>query len=90
MNGLSAHCGDLDMVKRLIKDGANVNDKFSDYKYTPLMLAAKSGNFEAVKYILQSGADVHATTTRTTSCRYSHGALFDDQGYILKILIFLL
>ena len=75
MNGPSAHGGDINMVKLLIKDGENVNEKFSDYKYTPLMLAAKSGNLETVKYLVQSGADVHATTHRTTNCSYSHGVL---------------
>ena len=75
MNGTSGHCGDIDMVKLLIKDGENVNEKFSDYKYTPLMLAAKSGSLETVKYLVQNGADVHVTTHRTSNCSYSHGNL---------------
>ncbi len=55
----AAALGDVEEVKRLLGDGADVNarDKSGG---TPLMAASQSGNLEVVKLLLEKGADVDA------------------------------
>lgn len=54
----------LKVVKVLVENGANLNEKFQKIGgATPLMIAAARGkrNVGIVRYLLQKGADVHAT-----------------------------
>lgn len=54
--------GDLDQVKKLTKQGADLEEKGSvmgDYK-TPLQMAAQNGQVEVVRYLLAQGADPNA------------------------------
>ena len=63
----------LEMVKYLVSQGANVNASDKD-GYTPLLLAAAvSGNLETVKYLISKGADVDAEIDSGT--RRGHTAL---------------
>jgi len=54
--------GDLDGVKRLLAEGADVNTREHRFTCTPLMLAFQEGHAEVVKALLEAGADVHAKT----------------------------
>jgi len=54
---LAADSGNLEIVKELIKRGANVNQP--EYGRTPLHIAASSGNLEIVKELIKSGANVN-------------------------------
>jgi ankyrin repeat protein len=53
------HKDDVDLVKKLIKSGINVNHKDSETKQTALMEASKNGRLEIVKLLIESGAKVN-------------------------------
>ncbi len=53
-------------LKKLIQDGANVNQS-DDIGYTPLHAAAENGRIENVKILLQFGANANAKTTDGTT-----------------------
>jgi len=54
----AAH-GDVDQVKLLISNGADVNAK-AEKEMTPLHYAAKAGKMEMVQLLIKAGADVNA------------------------------
>lgn len=45
-----------------IKQGFNLNESITLYGKTMLMFAAHMDNYESVKWLVENGADVHATT----------------------------
>jgi len=51
--------GDYMAVKKLIEEGANVNESDNE-GYTPLMHAIWSGEYKTVKFLINEGADIHA------------------------------
>ena len=59
----AAEDGRLDLVRNLLKAGANPNAK-SDGDVTVLMWAAARGHVEVVKVLLEAGADLSAQTQR--------------------------
>ncbi|MCP4220873.1 MAG: hypothetical protein GY765_39965 [bacterium] len=54
----------LDMVKFLVKKGANIKDGKSIKKQTPLVYAVGSGKTDIVAYLLEKGADASVKTER--------------------------
>ena len=54
----AAHTGELEVVKTLIENGADVNAQ-SRHGITALMYAASEGNFDIIKYLVEHGADVN-------------------------------
>ena len=54
--------GDLYQVCALIEKGADVNSR-GDFRYTPLIIAAKHGRFEIAKVLCEKGADVNAVAS---------------------------
>jgi ankyrin repeat protein len=53
---------DVNMVKELIREGANVNATSSAYAgWTPLMLAAMNDSADVLQALIQAGANVNAT-----------------------------
>ena len=56
----------LDECRRLLDDGANVNAGDNE-GWTPLILAARSGNPEICKMLLKAGANVNACTKFETT-----------------------
>jgi len=56
----AAAAGDVDQVKLLISNGADVNEKDKDGR-TPLHSAAREGEMEAVKLLVEAGADLNCT-----------------------------
>ncbi len=56
---VAAHEGDLKMVKRLIKYGANVNSRDLEANETPLFDAARAGHADVVKLLVERGADIY-------------------------------
>lgn len=48
--------GDLELVKKLINEGASVNEKNNDSQ-TPLHLAAQKGRLDIVQFLLEKNAD---------------------------------
>jgi ankyrin repeat protein len=59
----AAEKGDVEQVKRLIANGANVNVTADAHpvKWTPLIAAASEGHAQVVKVLLENGAEVNAT-----------------------------
>ena len=54
----AAHQGSLELVKRLVKLGADINDAQADWWCRPIDWAADSGSFEIVDYLIKKGADL--------------------------------
>ena len=55
----AAHNGDAELVKRLIRDGANVR-AVNDYGVTPMSEAAERGDAVILEQLLKAGADVES------------------------------
>lgn len=55
--------GDINAVRTLIKNGADVNEKSLLDNWTPLFFAANSGNSNAVRILIDNGADLNARVT---------------------------
>ena len=55
----AAKKGDLEQVRDLLDEGADVNAKNGD-GLTALMAAAETGNLDVVKFLIEKGADVNA------------------------------
>ena len=54
--------GDLAYVKRCVRGGKSVNTR--RWATTALHSAASEGHLEVVKYLVEQGADINATTSR--------------------------
>jgi ankyrin repeat protein len=54
--------GDMEAVKNFIAQGADVNGKQDEERYTPLHFAAKAGHLESVKELVRLGAKINART----------------------------
>ena len=54
--------GNLDQVKLLISNGANINAE-TTYKWTPLHYAASHGYLDIAKLLISNGANVNAENT---------------------------
>lgn len=60
---LASYHGQVDMVKRLLKQGVD----FDHAGWNPLIYAATNGYHEIVTFLLDSGANVNATTDNGTT-----------------------
>eukprot|EP00825_Cyclidium_porcatum_P019598 TRINITY_DN2230_c0_g1_i3.p1 TRINITY_DN2230_c0_g1~~TRINITY_DN2230_c0_g1_i3.p1 ORF type:complete len:744 (-),score=143.38 TRINITY_DN2230_c0_g1_i3:71-2302(-) len=50
--------GNLDIVRRLVSMGENIDEQTIQYKYTPLILAVKNEHYLVVRFLLESGANI--------------------------------
>ena len=55
--------GQVDCVRLLIDDGADVNKARTDNGWTPLYVASQNGNVDCVRLLVENGADVNKATT---------------------------
>ena len=62
----ASHEGEMDKVKTLLNDGADINFKDAD-GWTPLIHAAWKGRTETVLFLLARGADVNLTNKKDES-----------------------
>lgn len=82
----AAFKGNLDCVKHLVQQGADVDD--TDSKgHTALMWAAEGGVLGCVKYLVQQGADIHAMdkdgdTALQWAMQYNDEAHLDVAAYL--------
>jgi len=49
----------INLAKKLILQGANVNSTLSIGCYPPLVIAAKFGFYDMAKFLIDNGADIH-------------------------------
>ena len=80
----AAKAGDLQVVQKLIVQGADVNAK-AVRDETPLMHAALAGNGDIVNYLLQRGADINARNASGLTAL--HAAAYAGQTEIVSLLI---
>ncbi|KDN36423.1 hypothetical protein K437DRAFT_265306 [Tilletiaria anomala UBC 951] len=64
---LASSSGNLEAVRLLIREGADVNERDA-CGWTPLMWAANSSNVPLVAFLLSRGADPEARSHKGTSC----------------------
>ena len=50
--------GSLPTLRKLLDEGANINERFGDQQLTPLMLAVVSRNMPMIELLVSKGADV--------------------------------
>ena len=86
----SAKCGNINAVRFLINEGANVNEVFN-YEFTVLINAAQYGNEEIVSLLLAAGADANGSKLikRTALIGAVGGADWNGPGNknIVKLLL---
>ena len=56
----AAHRGDVDRIKRLIREGADINAR-DRYAQTALMIAARNGRTSLVGFLVDQGAELNHT-----------------------------
>lgn len=71
--------GRMDMVKYLVKNGADINNK-----YYPLITACRSNYFDIVKYLVDNGADVNYDNNYASALT---GAVFKNNIEMVKYLL---
>ncbi|XP_072015915.1 cyclin-dependent kinase inhibitor 2A-like [Amphiura filiformis] len=81
----AAASGDLNAVKSLVQQGADVNQKSRD-GFTPLCNAAFWGYSEIVEYLLKHDADLNASNSGTLWTP-THCAAFQDHGKVIMKLM---
>jgi len=81
----ASSCGNLELVKDLVKKGEEVN-QINELSETPLLLACKGGHLNVVEFLVESGADVDQAETEN-GVRPIHVAA--EKGYfdIVKFLV---
>ena len=52
----ASHDGNIDLVRKLVENGAEVNSDLADWWCRPIDWAADSGQFDVVKYLIENGA----------------------------------
>jgi len=55
--------GDIEAVKKLVTDGADINNEFriAGTRLTPVLLAARVGRVEILEYLIHNGGDLSAS-----------------------------
>ena len=92
--------GDLELVKELLKQGADINSERVITKYRALGLAVKSENIDLIKFLLDNGLNInqrqeeYENTPLHIAVRYSsvaYSGLDDESAEIpgLKVIQFL-
>ena len=57
----AAYAGNLDIVKRLVAEGAAVNDTQNFYHMSPLHAAAEEGHADVAAFLVANNANIEAT-----------------------------
>ena len=66
-----AQSGNLEKIKVLLEQGADINIRLGVDQWTPLMTAACEGNLEAVELLLGESADPNIRDTRFNNKNYT-------------------
>lgn len=76
----AAGLGDVDRLREVLEASSGRPASFSDDGWTPLHLACFFGRPEAVRFLLDRGAPVEATSRNATANRPLHAALAGGAG----------
>ena len=82
---VAAGHGDTDEVRKLLNEGAKVNDT-DEHGFTALMFAARNGKFATVHLLLEKGADVNARARVLGYTALMMAAAFGDVSIVADIL----
>lgn len=75
--------GNMKVVKKYIESGVDVNATY--FAWSPIQMAATKGQFEAVKYLTEHGADLNYQHPMTKMTAF-HLAAYDGHEDIVKYL----
>lgn len=75
--------GDMKVVKKYMESGVDVNAGY--FAWTPIIMAAAKGQFEAVKYFAEHGANLDYVHPMTKWTAFMHAA-YDGNEKIVKYL----
>lgn len=77
--------GDLEVIKKLVEYGANVNAKSNEM--TPLMFAARYNKVEILKFLVSKGAKINAKDSKGfTALKYAElSNAFDAVQYLKQV-----
>lgn len=81
---VASRVGNLDMVKRLVELGADINMAAGTYEAGPLITAISSGYIEIVKYLLSLGVKIDLSEPFRNPIFV---AIYDGRLDIVKLLI---
>lgn len=86
-NALIIACwsGNLEIIRYLVKHGANVNKVRNDDGVTPLLIAAQEGYGNIVKFLVEHGADINKAENNEQTPLYT--ASMNGHFEIVKFLI---
>jgi len=84
---ISCKKGNLNIVKLLVDNGADINKK-NKYGDTPLTISCEKGNFDIIKYLVEKGADINLFNSTGTSplnilCRKSSENSLKIMDYLI-------
>ncbi|XP_044585823.1 putative ankyrin repeat protein RF_0381 [Cotesia glomerata] len=82
---LAALKGDTKLFKKLYHLGANLHSK-SEIRLSPLMIAARCGHLEIIKYLIEQGLDVNITEPDCGS-RLLHHAVTGSNTELVEFLL---
>ena len=75
------------MVRILIREGQNVNEKTQNEGNTPLHIAAKNGHYLIVKYLIEIGANTaQQNNSGQTPMQFLASALVTDPAKLDKLV----
>ena len=80
----------IDEVKRLIKDGVNVNEKFDlgrSRGLTALICAVRGGNADIGQLLIDAGADVNVTSEGLTLLHIAALCFYDNEAKAVTELL---
>lgn len=80
----AVHRGDVDRLKRLIREGADINRR-DRYGQTALMIAAKNGRSCLVRFLVNLGAELNHTAKYTLTALML--AVLNGHVDIVRILV---
>lgn len=75
--------GDMKLIKKYVESGVDVNATY--FAWAPIQMAATKGQFEAVKYLTEHGANLNYQHPMTKMTAF-HLAAYDGYDKIVKYL----